>query len=111
MKYKYLINYLEKTPLAVVDALCEQLKELNMSKITVHKHTREQCLFSLKQIRLISGNRRSDRVIELRKVGALKMDDFGRKPFFTDKAGFSMHRIRLMAWSRKGEPAYVCVLA
>lgn len=110
MKYKYLINDLEKTPLAVVDALGEQLKELNMSKTTVHRHTREQCLFSLKQIRLINGNRRSDRVIELRMVGALKMDDFGRKPFFTDETSFSMHRIRPMAWSRKEEPAHVCVL-
>ena len=88
---------MEKTSLVVVDALCEQFKELNRSKATVHKHTREQCLPLLKQIRLISGNRRSDRVRELRKVWALKVNDFGRKSFFTDEAGFFMHMIRHMA--------------
>lgn len=52
MHTKYLINYLEKNPLAVVgqiaDALCEQFDGPNVSKTTIHKHIRGQCLFSPK---------------------------------------------------------------
>lgn len=49
---KYLINYLEKNLLAVVDqtayTLCAQLEWFNILKATIHKHIREQRLFPLK---------------------------------------------------------------
>lgn len=113
----FLISHLEENPTTTVvdsmESLYKEFSGLKISKTAVHKHIKEECCFSLKLAKKIIDKRNEELTLEARRNFALewirKEEDFVTKSIFIDEAGFHMHMIRNLAWSRKGEPANVSV--
>jgi hypothetical protein len=113
----HIIQYIEKNPTAaiddVMDSLCASFENLELAKSTVHNHIKEKCGFTLKRVEKIPQQRNSIQTVDKRADWAAKWINsdmnFLTNCVFIDEAGFYLHMIRNVAWSKKGEAAKVQV--
>ncbi|KAG0776658.1 hypothetical protein G6F22_012420 [Rhizopus arrhizus] len=114
---KFLLNYIDDNPSAVVTEVVENLKQnfvdLNVSRSTVYNFMTTQCNLSIKQAQFQPVERNSKEKIQQRYDWVQKWQqtdlDFTTNCAFLDESAFHINLKRGMAWSKKGTPVIVTV--
>ncbi|KAG1043165.1 hypothetical protein G6F43_011728 [Rhizopus delemar] len=114
---KFLLNYIDDNPSAVVTEAAESLKQsfvdLNVSRSIVYNFMTTQCNLSIKQAQFQQVERNSEEKFQQRYDWVQKWQqtdlDFTTNYAFLNESAFHINLKRGMAWSKKGAPAIVTV--
>jgi hypothetical protein len=113
----FIINYLDENPITTLDGLSKSLfKEfggLKLANSTLYNHIQKECRYSLKRARKMMDKKNAEQTLDKRELFAKewieKEEEFMYRSVFIDEAGFNLHTIRNVAWSKIGQNANVSI--